>query len=73
MAHVDAKQAYGIAHGLAKRLERRELRALCDEKTGWELGQWHLDKLTQWVEEHPAYQALPEETEELPNSPPKRL
>lgn len=56
-----------IALEMTERLERKALRAHVDEETQGKYDDWELDKLTQWVEEHPAYEALPElppETEE---------
>jgi hypothetical protein len=69
MGGLNARIAHGIAHSLDKQMERRELRALCDERTEWGLTSWELDRLTQWVEEHPAYEALPELPETGPDSP----
>jgi hypothetical protein len=56
----DKRTAARIAWSLEKRLNREELRALCDRETGGELSTWHLDRLRDWVEKHGAYQALPE-------------
>lgn len=63
---LNARMAYAIAHKLERRLARVELKALCDAETGWTLGGWEVEQLTKWVEEHPAYKALPEESGEPP-------
>lgn len=55
-----------IAVGMERRLTGEELRSYCDGLTANDLDSWELDKLTEWVEEHPAYQALPEESGESP-------
>lgn len=69
MVRLNARLAYGIAHSLDGRMGRARLREICDGLTEYDLTEWELDKLTQWVEEHPAYNALPEEDEELPTTP----
>lgn len=65
MAKLDAKIAHKVAHSLDTQMKRKDLRALCDEETQWTLTQWELEKLTSWVEEHPAYNALPDPEDPL--------
>lgn len=55
-----------IALQMTEQMERQQLRAHVDMATEGEYDPWELDKLTQWVEEHPAYMALPEESGEPP-------
>ena len=63
----------GDATSIALRQEQRvswaELREICDEFTGYRLDPWELDKLTQWTEEHPAYQSLPDPETDDPEEP----
>lgn len=62
-----------MAMRAAKRYPANELREMADDLTGWDLDSYELDKLVRLVQEHPAYQALPEETEEVQDSPPEAL
>ncbi len=63
----------GDAYKIALRQERRvswaELRMICDEFTRGCLDPWELDRLTDWTEEHPAYQALPDPTPDTDEPP----
>lgn len=61
-------QSAEVAMGMVERKPWRELRAYVDAKTAGEFDDWELDKLTRWVEEHPAYIALPELPEGVQDS-----
>ncbi len=48
-----------IAMQMQERLPMIELRAYCDEFTGYMLSAKQLQQLAEWVEGHPVYQSLP--------------
>lgn len=53
-------EAYKIALRAEKRMSSDELRQRIDTFTGERLDDWQLTRMAEWVEDHPAYQALPE-------------
>lgn len=61
--------AASIAMRMGKRLTGEALRQHCDDFTDGELDSWELTKLCEYVEEHPAYKALPEAEEAVPGVP----